>query len=651
MDVVLWWHLHQPDYREPGGTSAHFPWVRMHATRAYTDLVAFALDEDLRGMTINIVPSLADQLEDLARGTVEDRHHRLARHLAQGDESVIEEAFFAHAVPTPLPARPLPRFDELRARARARATPRAQEAVDACVLFHLAWAGFTAREAPLIDALFDKGRDFTHDELTAVLAMSRALAGEVLPRLRRARERGIVHVTCTPYAHPILPLLVDTQVAKEATHDKGAPPPFSSVDDAHLHVTLAIARHEELFGERPRAMWPAEGALSEGALDVFRAHDVQVVASDEELLRKSLEANDRDAHLSAWRHARTGIGLLFRDRALSDDWGFVYRDLPADDAARSFVDGCVARKERGSLVPVILDGENPFERFPNAGREHLRAFAREAKRRVRFVSPEEACAGRARPLARLATGSWIHASLDIWAGDDEDRRGWDVLARVRRAIDLALLDDDARARATRHLLAAEGSDWFWWFGPEFRIPDKPGFDALFRRHLEEAVRAAGIDAKLLPRLDEPICIEKAASERSVAPLGARSDDGRAPKGPLSLWRDARRLASSADQGSMHRGAPLVEDLAALANHATLLVRARLRRDVTEASLVDAVTGEELARAVPSPVEESLFIDEEVPFIDGRRSLAVRASVRGTEERAPREGGLVVERPSRGFYEA
>lgn len=649
MNVVLWWHFHQPDYREPGGTSAHFPWVRMHAFRAYTDLIALAIDEDLRGMTINMVPSLADQLEDLASGLVEDRHHRLARHIAAGDDALVEEAFFAHAVPTPVPHRALPRFQELQTRARARSPVRTQDAIDACVLFNLAWAGFTAAGAPLVDELFERGRDYQRDDITRLLALTREMAGGVLPRLRRARELGICHVTTTPYAHPILPLLVDTQVAKEATHDKGAPLPFSAIDDAHLHVSRAVERHLALFGEKPRAMWPAEGALSEGALDVITAHGIEVVASDEELLRKSLEQNDRDAHLSAWKHARTGVGLLFRDRGLSDDWGFVYRDLPAENAARSFVDGCLARADRGSLVPVILDGENPFERFQHAGHEHLIAFAREAKKKLKFLSPEEACAARPRTLSRLATGSWIHASLDIWAGDEEDRRGWDVLARVRRAIDLDLLDGEARDRAERHLLAAEGSDWFWWFGPEFRIPDKAGFDALFRRHLEEAVSAAGVAKDLLPRLDEPIARAGELAHRAVPPIGSVVENS--PDGAVSLWRDARGIANGADQGSMHRGAPLVEDFAVLLSPRSAHVRARFRRDVTKAELIDLKSDKAIASAEPDPLKDGIFmLRTTVPFDDDTLHLAVRAEVRGIEERAPREGALVLERPSRRFYE-
>src|SRR5690606_15600594 len=122
-----------------------------------------------------------------------------------------------------------------------------------------------------------------------------------------------------------------SQSAREATWDHGAPPPFAWPEDAAAQVVTALDRHEALFGHRPRAMWPAEGSLSEAALDVFAAAGVEVVATDEALLAKSRGHQPPSlppaAHLYPWRHERTGVNVLFRDRRLSDDWGFVYRDL------------------------------------------------------------------------------------------------------------------------------------------------------------------------------------------------------------------------------------------------------------------------------------------------------------------------------------
>lgn len=595
MDVVLWWHLHQPDYREPTGDTAGLPWVRMHALRAYTDLPAFLLDEGLTGMTLNIVPSLADQLDDLASGRVLDRHYRVAHALAEGHEEAVRDAFMLHAAPAPRPMLPLPRLDELRQKAAAHAQASSQEALDACVLFHLSWLGFTAFQDPIVRELFSKGRDFGSDDLHYLLALSRRMASDVLPRLRQARESGACHVTATPYYHPILPLLIDTRSAHEATRDGGAPIPFGCPPDALHQVQKAASRHRELFSEELTAMWPAEGSLSEKALHVFAEAGIEVVASDEALLRKSLgelggggrwctDVPAKDAHLHPWKHQESGVNLLFRDRRLSDDWGFVYRELTPDDAGQAFLAGVRDRYARGASVSaVILDGENPFEHYPNAGLEHLKGFARASRGNVNFVSPQEAVQKNPKSLPRIATGSWIDASFDIWAGDEEDRRAWALLAEVHALVEDATLDDNTREKAREHLLAAEGSDWFWWYGPEFPISDRPRFDHLFRQHLTAALDVAGISRDTVPALRVPVLRTKRhASGRQALPLGEIARDG--SQESSWPWLNAMRVRSDGSQGSMHRGAPVLEEVAALCSHENLNLRVRTRDDVTEAEL-------------------------------------------------------------------
>ena len=38
VDLVLVWHFHQPDYRDPATGRALLPWVRLHATKDYLDM-------------------------------------------------------------------------------------------------------------------------------------------------------------------------------------------------------------------------------------------------------------------------------------------------------------------------------------------------------------------------------------------------------------------------------------------------------------------------------------------------------------------------------------------------------------------------------------------------------------------------------------
>lgn len=694
MQTVLWWHLHQPDYREPDGKTAGLPWVRMHALRAYTDLCAVAQKTGLAGMTINIVPSLADQLDDIANDRCEDRHHALARRVVEGDDSALAAAFLVHASPTPRPITSLPRFDELRQKAKIDGVvPTADEVTDAIALFHLSWVGFTLGERPEVAKMLKRGRGFTRDDVAELLKLSRDASAEVLDRFRKARHENLIHLTTTPYFHPILPLVIDGEVAKEATSDKGAPV-FRARPDAKAQVERAAERHEELFGERPKAIWPAEGALSEDAAHVIAEAGFEVAASDEELLRHSLQAHDaHDVHLHPWRHESSGLHLLFRDRALSDDWGFVYRDLHPNDAAKAFVKGVHERKRRGGTIcPVILDGENPFEFYPAAGREHLYAFAERAKKELELVSPVEAATRSPQKLKRLRTGSWIHASLDIWAGDAEDRRAWALLHAVRLEIDLDKLAESDRAKAEHHLFAAEGSDWFWWYGPEFDIPDAPAFDALFRGHLKAAmafanrettddsktadVSSAEVHARregILAALERPVFLAKKATRgRRCAPWPI---DGLFPKDQRKLTflerQNALHVAADEDGGAMHKGASVIEDVWLRANNEAVAIAFAARGDVETVTTV--VRGElksagaetKASEAQRTYASDDVRLQKEDGRVFGQAVIAwselkvsegepvrihVRAKAGAAEEELP-ASGVVVTRPSRDQFEA
>src|SRR5919204_26721 len=80
--AVFLWHLHQPEYRDPQTGQPILPWVRQHASRAYTDM-ADALERypHVRAV-VNWAPSLLLQLEAYVGGT-QDLDERLARKPAE----------------------------------------------------------------------------------------------------------------------------------------------------------------------------------------------------------------------------------------------------------------------------------------------------------------------------------------------------------------------------------------------------------------------------------------------------------------------------------------------------------------------------------------------------------------------------------------
>ena len=330
-------HMHQPHYVEPESGRALLPWVRLHGARAYLD-VARLLDEfgDVR-MTINFVPSLVEQLEAVSRGardTWEEIAARPASSWTPDERAFLLERFFSVAWNPNVESRP--RYRELLDKRGRRVTPGSIAAAasrftdgelrDLTVLFHLAWLGFAAREdEPRIAELERKGRGFDEDDLKLVLTVGRRACERVLALYRRLEARGQVELSSSPYYHPIVPLLCDTEAARRARPDLPIPDRFAFPDDGRRQIALGRDEHARAFGHAPIGMWPPEGSISPEAIAAYHAEGIRWLASDEGNLFRSLPAaaaGDRGALYRPWRHG--GVDLVFRDRDISDRIGFRY---------------------------------------------------------------------------------------------------------------------------------------------------------------------------------------------------------------------------------------------------------------------------------------------------------------------------------------
>ena len=151
---------------------------------------------------------------------------------------------------------------------------------------------------------------------------------------------------------------------------------------------------------------------------------------------------------------------------------------------------------RDSLVPVILDGENAWEYFPESGREFLRQLYQrlEGTPNVNALTVSEALERHtAQPLSGVFPGSWISANFDVWIGFDEDNRAWEYLLRARQAYEkyAGTVPAADAAMAYEELLIAEGSDWCWWYGPHHESANRVEFDQLYRDHLSNVYRLLG----------------------------------------------------------------------------------------------------------------------------------------------------------------
>jgi len=501
LDVCILWHMHQPLYEDAASRVPAMPWVRLHALKDYYDMVALVREHPGVQVTFNLVPVLLDQIEEAARGSRPDRWLEMARKrpedLAEGERLFLLESFFAVNRERVFPI--LPRLEELHRKARSGSgsppwTPTDWR--DLQVSFHLAWCGLTLRSTSLVRKLFAKGRFFTEQEKHALLDLQKDLLRMIIPAYRSALESGQVELSTSPYYHPILPLLCDVASAREASPRVPLPAATPRMtEDARDQLLSGIDSFTRRFGAPPAGVWLAEGALSEETLDLLEQAGVMWTATDEDLLHGSRRPDPSDPQQSGplllpYRVGQRKISVFFRDRILSDLIGFTYASWNSAAAAEDFVErlrAIAAKRPAGArgAVAVILDGENAWEAYPDNGAGFLDALygtleRAEGLRAATFLRrlQEDPAWGR---LERLQAGSWIHGDLLTWVGHPEKNRAWELLSRAREVF----IEAGSPAGALRWLRAAQGSDWFWWYGDDHSSSFDATFDQLFRALLRQ----------------------------------------------------------------------------------------------------------------------------------------------------------------------
>lgn len=570
VDLVFLWHHHQPDYRSPRDGRALLPWVRLHATKDYLDM-ALRLERFPRvRATFNFVPSLLDQLDDAVAGKPD-----VLLDLLDADPSALATDQRDYVRQR---CRIVPRWARERFRAwsrladrlgRSRESASDHELIQLQTGFLLGWLDPMFFAEPVAaEALTTVERgSATVEQRDALMALHRTLTARVVPAYRALAEKGQIELSESAYYHPILPLLCDIRALQRARPDLPLPgEPFAAPEDAARQVRRGLDRHERAFGVRPSGVWPSEGSVSPEAAAVLAEAGVRWAATDEGVLWHSIPPGDRQRHrlYQPWVYesAKGPLALFFRDRELSDRIGFVYARWDAREAVKDFM----ARLSRAgeewrakggqgpAVVSVILDGENCWETYADDGAPFLDALyeALSESSEVRTTTPSAVLAEHApSALPGLHTGSWIDADFHIWAGHPEKNRAWELVARARQALVDAGATPESQPAAWESLSAAEGSDWFWWFGEDHYTPDKPLFDRIFREHVQSVYEKAGLSVPAW--VGVPITRGGAAAAHR-APIGFLAPvlDGRSTH--FYEWHEAGHYRVGAGGGSMHHGA-------------------------------------------------------------------------------------------------
>jgi alpha-amylase/alpha-mannosidase (GH57 family) len=526
--LILLWHQHQPFYKDLVTGEYRLPWVRLHALKDYYGMVKLLDEFPNVHQNFNLVPSLITQIQDYVAGTAQDPFFEVAAKPAR--DLTLQQRKFAlqylfQANPGNLIGR-YPRYWELRERFRehgysaekAEKYFEPQHFTDLQVLSQMAWFDEFFLEDNDVVALIKKERYYTLEDQEFVIARERELLGKVLPAYADAAKKGSIEISATPFYHPILPLVSDTNAGAAST--PGLPLPqnrFRHPEDAREQLVRALDLHQQVFGVRPQGVWPSEGSVSEETLAIAHSLGINWMATDEGVLGRSTGVSfDRDgngrlpAHLAErlyniyrYENGSTAMHMVFRDHTISDLIGFVYSGMDPRDAAGHLLHNIkeaaqpVLARGQDAVVSVILDGENAWEYYPKSGREFLRRFydALEREAGLEAVTVAEATTRHRNfsPLKSLVPGSWIHANFNVWIGAPEDNRAWDYLYHAREfyAQNAARASKAQQRLAFEEILIAEGSDWNWWYGPEHHSANDHDFDELYRRHLSNIYQALG----------------------------------------------------------------------------------------------------------------------------------------------------------------
>ncbi len=534
LKLVLCWHMHQPHYKDGLDGEYRLPWVYLHAIKDYTDMAAYLEFCPGAKAVINFIPVLIDQIKEYAeqlQGWLKNGEPMCDGFLnlvagvkkipskVSERAKIIEDCQRAYA-PTMIHA--LPDFKHLvnivehkyeseEEKAIAISYLDDQFFVDLLVWYHIAWMGASLKKSDeRIQKLIQKKRYFCeNDQRLLIEIMADALKG-IIPRYKKLQDRGQIEISMTPYGHPIVPLLLDFKTTYDAMPDASMPVNTDypgGYGRAKWHMKKGLEVFIDSFGKKPEGVWLSEGALSEDAIGVLDEFGIRWTASGEGVWRHSYEASgmsqealaSKDALYQPSKLPNKDCVCFFRDDGLSDLIGFQYKDWSPEDAANNFEHHLTnIAKNLGDhagecVVPVILDGENAWEYYPDNAYQFLTKLYQKlsSSENIEMVTFSEALKPgvRIHELPALKAGSWVYGSFSTWIGDKDKNRGWDLLIDAKNAYDETLemncLPSDQVEAATEQLAICEGSDWFWWFGDYNPSDSVRDFDELYRRHLKK----------------------------------------------------------------------------------------------------------------------------------------------------------------------
>lgn len=593
INLAILWHMHQPYYYDPLKNKFMLPWVRLHATKDYLDMLLIVKKFPEVKVTFNLVPSLLKQLKEYENGSTDIFiEHTIipAEELSEEQKAFILENFFLANWKNMVYI--FPRYRELlEKRGKVYADPKKlskkftpQEMRDLQVFFNLVWIDpLHRKEDPFLNDLQQKGKNFTEEEKMLLLDKHFEIIKRIVPSYKEMALSGQIELSVSPFYHPILPLIYNNYKARECMPHAVLPQHnFRAPEDAEAQITMAINYFEDMFGFKPKGIWPSEGSVSEEVIQLIAKSGIKWIATDEEILSKSINEKLRtgdnliNPSILYQPYEFEGVKIFFRDRILSDLIGFVYSGWEAQKAANDFLNRIVNSQITSGIISVILDGENAWEYYENDGWNFLEKLyqALDQNKNIKTVTFSEYLnhTPDIKHLTKVFPGSWINADFSIWIGRAEDNLSWDYLYKVRQELILYQKENPDKdiKEAWEEIYIAEGSDWNWWYGDEHYTETKEVFDEIYRHHLTAVYLKMEKEPPAF--LYVPISKRMREIKPEIEPRGYITPkiDGKVTN--YFEWLEAGKFNLQRMGGSMHRSESLFSDLYYGFNQQSLFLR-------------------------------------------------------------------------------
>ena len=554
LSIAFYWHMHQPVYQLTPTGDYLMPWVRLHAVKDYLDMVLILEKFPKIKLNFNLVPVLLDSLIDYGENDLHDIHSRLTitdvEDLTADDKEFIINNFFDANFHSMI----LPSEEYNRLYQKYQLNPENdinmfsnQEYSDLMALFNLAWFDPIYKNIyPELKKLIKKGKNYTTEDRIKIIDIQRDIIRKIIPTYKKFSDEGRIEITTSPYYHPIIPILLDIKSIKKSS-ENDLPTNLKMELDAKMQTEMALDRMENIFGKRPRGIWPSEHCISSKELGLFKELGVDWTISDEGILSNSINfefvrdfrgyLEDPYHLLKSYKYKDDGVNIIFRDSVIPNLIGFEYPNHPAESAANDLYDRIkvaqsklLSSPDENHLITIAMDGENCWENYTADGSTFLSTIysliENDPSLETVLIS-DYLDKDIQKPLNKISSGSWVNRNFKLWIDEPLKNLAWTYLKQVRDDFSAYVKQNPLNPNieaARRELFICEGSDWFWWYGE----PNDSGrdniFDYIFREHLKNIYVFLGLEVPQY--LDTPL-------------LSAITKPSRYPKGEFTPVMDGK----------------------------------------------------------------------------------------------------------------